>query len=49
MHDDSNVINENGHFNKMKGAQIPGMNSLRQLNFMQWCLIFVGPQYGAHT
>jgi len=29
------------------GAQIPGTMLLWKLNFVQWCLIFVGPHYEA--
>jgi hypothetical protein len=38
-----------GHFNIILpsgGAQIPDARSPWWLNFVQWCLIFVGPQYG---
>lgn len=30
------------------GAQIPVARSLRRLNFVMWCLIFVGDQCACH-
>jgi hypothetical protein len=26
-----------------RGAQIPGARLARQLNFVQWCPVFIGP------
>ena len=30
----------------VRGAQIPGTSKSGTLNFVEWCLIFVSPQYG---
>lgn len=30
----------------VRGAQIPGTSMSGTLNFVEWCLMFVSPQYG---
>ena len=30
----------------VRGAQIPGTSQSGTLNFGEWCLVFVSPQYG---
>jgi hypothetical protein len=44
--DNISLPKKSGMFYRSRGAQIPGAKSPRQLNFVQWCLIFVGPYYG---